>query len=347
MKTVDYALAEKVIRDKINIMRLTADEQKKIHKILIKMQKELSAKLMNGLSDYGKTQVKKLLNECTAVIKDYYGEMMTSIDYAGIAQLESKMAKKMFANVDVDISLPTAPVMKSLVSDMLIEGSPAAAWWEKQSADLAFRFASQIRQGVAQDETVQQIVQRVIGSSKNDIVGIMEVTRANAYALVHTSIQQISNDARLATFRENEDIVQGVQQLSTLDGRTTAICIAYSGQEWDLDGNPINGSTLPFNDGVPRHWNCRSVLIPITRSYKELGIDIPEKAKTTRASDLGQIKADTTFKQFLNMHDDKYADELLGKGRAEMYRDGKITLQDLVNGQGRELSLSELRRMYD
>ena len=124
--------------------------------------------------------------------------------------------------------------------------------------------------------------------------------------------------------------------------------MAYSGQQWDLNGNPINGSSLPYDGGCPRHYNCRSVIVPLLIPLSKIaGVELPARPEGTRASDLGQIKESTTFDAFLKRHSDEYVDDLLGKGRAEMWREGKITLQDLVNGQGRELTLKELQAQYN
>jgi len=80
------------------------------------------------------------------------------------------------------------------------------------------------------------------------------------------------------------------------------------------------------------------------KSYAELGApDIQEPPKGTRASDLGQIKADTTFDAFLDRHSKEYQDALLGIGKADLWRSGKITLQDLLSGTGRELTLAQLK----
>jgi hypothetical protein len=158
---------------------------------------------------------------------------------------------------------------------------------------------------------------------------------------------QVAADARLATYRANSDIIKGVRQISVMDGHATPTCVAYSGGEWDLNGNPINGTTLPFNGGPPRHWGCRSVLTSITKTFKELGIKgLPELPDTgERASDLGPIDRKTTMDQFLKMHDTEWQDEMLGKGKAKLWRDGKITLQQLVSGEGRELSLAQLKAL--
>jgi hypothetical protein len=348
MRKADYILADKIISHQLYLSRFTAGEQKKILKLLLAMQTELKSKLSNGFTDYSKARMLKMLNECRMVINEYYKQMQAKINYSAVAETELKATQKVFAAISVEAAIPTSTAMKALVSDVLIEGSPAASWWAKQAADTAFRFAAQVRQGVAQNETVAQVVTRIVGSKKYGTPGIMDISRRNAYALVHTSIQQISNDARMATFQENADILEGMEQVSTLDSHTTAVCMAYSGQQWNLDGNPINGSELPYNGGCPRHYNCRSVIVPLLIPLSKIaGVELPKKPEGTRASDLGQIKESTTFNAFLQRHSDEYVNEMLGKGRADMWREGKITLTDLVSGQGRELTLSELKAKYN
>jgi len=342
MDRKDLILQDSAITRQINLLRFSAGEKKKVLAILTQLQKDLRAKLLLDLTDFSRARVNKLLKESTAVIDAAYNGMQQKFDFPGLAEHEAAATARSFAAIGLDAALPTEAVLKALVNGALIEGSPAGAWWSRQSDDTAFKFAAQVRQGIAGNETVQQIVRRIIGSKRLGTVGIMETSRRGATALVHTSIQQVANDARLATFKENDDVVKGVMQLSTLDSHTTKICIAYSGASWDLDGNPINGTTLAFNGGTPRHFNCRSVLTPITLTYKKLGIDIPEAPPGTRASDLGQIPADTSFESFLDRHDAAYTEKLLGPGRAKLYRDGKITLNQLVDGTGRELTLKQL-----
>ncbi|MBC8392615.1 MAG: hypothetical protein H8E17_08640, partial [Deltaproteobacteria bacterium] len=279
------------------------------------------------------------------------GMTAESTDLLGLARSEAQATAQSFAAIGLDAALPTEAALKALVNDALIEGAPIKAWWSKQADNTAFFFNSAVRQeyqtavsrGMSLNETVQQIVRRIIGSPRLGTPGIMETSRRGATALVHTSIQQVANDARLATFKANDDVIKGVQQLSTLDSKTTAICVAYSGASWDLDGNPINGTTLPFNGGPPRHWNCRSVLTAITKTYKELGIDIPEAPKGTRASDEGQVRSDITMTEWLKSKPTAYVDDLLGPGRSKLFLDGKITLQQLVDQTGRELTLEQLR----
>ena len=341
MKKADLAMADKILVHQLSLLRFSAGEKEKALKILLTMQKELTAKLYEDLTDFSRARVNKLLREVAAVISNYYADIQGTLDLKGLASHVTESTVGTFTSLGLDASLPTAAVMKALVNGSLIEGSPAAAYWAKMGDDLSFKFAAQVRQGIAANETPQDIIRRVAGSPRLGIPGIMEISRRNASALVHTSIMQVANDARLATYQANADVIKGVQHLATFDSHTCAQqCVPRSGAEWDLDGNPIKGN-FPFQS-PPLHFNCRCVLVPITRSFRELGIDVPE-VKGTRASDLGQIDAGTSFSDFLGRHSKEYQDEMLGVGRADLWRKKVITLRQLLDFQGNPLTLAQLR----
>lgn len=150
-----------------------------------------------------------------------------------------------------------------------------------------------------------------------------------------------ANDARLATFRKNSRIIAGVRWLSTLDSHTCVQCSALDGQAWDLDGAPLTGTTIDYQS-PPAHWSCRCVLSPIPKSFRDIGLDIDEPEAGQRASASGPVGGKTTFDQFLKRQPDGFADKVLGKARADLFRRGKITVRDLVSATGRELTLEQL-----
>ena len=123
------------------------------------------------------------------------------------------------------------------------------------------------------------------------------------------------------------------------------ICISYSGMSWDLDGNPI-GNSLPFNGGPPRHWGCRSVLIPLLKSFRELGVNRDEIPPSTRSSLDGQVAEDLSFNDFLKGKSKTFQNDLLGEGKAQLWRDGKISLTDLLDQKGRPLTLEQLKERH-
>lgn len=334
----------------LDLLRLEAGVRARVIALLNQLQRELTAQLASeDLTAFGKARTTALLKQATETIDSYFARAEGVLDTAmtGAAEVTAQhAADTMEAALGVDFSatLPTATFLERIASNVMIQGAPSAEWWSRQSVDTAFRFSNAVRQGMVAGETNETIVARVAG--RKGFPGVMEVSRTNARALVHTSIQEVANDARRETFKKNADVISGIRQVSTLDSHTTEICMAYDGAEYDLEGEPINGTKLPYNGGVPRHWGCRSVEVPITKSAKELGIDVPELPPSERAAAGGPVPADTTFEQFLDRKGEEFQDEVLGPGRAQLWRDDKITLQQLLNLSGNPLTLEELRAKY-
>jgi len=116
--------------------------------------------------------------------------------------------------------------------------------------------------------------------------------------------------------------------------------------------NPFHGYVLNIEtvdgwytaNGIITH-NCRCTTVDITKTWKELGIDIEEAPPGTRASMEGQV-SDKTFEDFLARKGKDYQDSVLGKGRAELYRSGKITFNQLLNQDGNMLTLKQLEAKY-
>jgi len=356
---IDAALLDEFLSGQLDLLRLEASTRVRVLRLLDQLERELRSKLSSDtLTDMGKSRLSTLLRQTSSVIDDYYERMAAEADKAllGTAEYIAKDVHKSIQgvfSVELGAYLPTEAYLKRVSANTLVFGSPSANWWSRQSADTAFRFANAVRLGATAGETNDQIVRRVLGSPKAGTEGIMQASRANARSLVHAAIQSVANDARMETFRKNSDVIKGVRQVSTFDSHTTEICIGYSNQEWDLiTEKPLKGSYLPFvsdggsPNGVPRHWGCRSVLVPITKTFKELGLDMPEFPTGTRASNSGQIAADTTFAAFLERKGEAYQNATLGKGRAELWRSKKITLNQLLDLRGNPLTVAQLKARY-
>lgn len=334
------ALKDDVLHQALTLFRYTASATAAAVNRLKAMEAKLIKTLSRPLDRVTKAITKEVIAEADAAIADTYTLIQNEISFADVGEIVAKSTGQSLQIVlGSEAKGLTDAYFKSLQSNVLIEGSPAADWWAAQSDDVKFKFAGQVRQGLANAETNQQIIARIVG--KNGAPGIMDVARRDAAALVQTSVQAVANDARLSVFQNNADILQGVRQLSTLDSHTSLICIAYSNCEWDLEGNPINGTTLPFNGGPPRHFNCRSLLVGISKNATL------RNRQGNRASDEGPIDRKISFDDFLKRKSPEYVDEMLGKGRADLWRSGSITLKDLVNGQGRPLTLKELQAKFE
>lgn len=121
-------------------------------------------------------------------------------------------------------------------------------------------------------------------------------------------------------------------------------CAALDGQAWNLDGEKLPGTKVTFL-APPIHFGDRCVLSPIPKTFRDIGLDIPEPEDAgQRASSLGPVHGKTTFDDFLKRQSPEFVARTLGKKRAELFAAGKLTVRDLVSGTGRELTLDELRK---
>lgn len=238
----------------------------------------------------------------------------------------------------------------AIANNVLVEGARPITWWRKQSNDLHSKFMREMRTSLENGESTAQAATRITGGTIKgiEVPGIMNTAKNNANTLARTAINKVTNEARIQSFEANDDIIKAMKQISTLDSRTSQICIAYDGQVWvnapgkDNHLEPVPPSTLPFNGGPPRHFNCRSTLVPVLKSWEELGIPADELKPSTRASMDGQVPADTTFDDFLKGKTESFQNDILGPTKAKLWRQGKITLQQLVNFRGNPLTTEQL-----
>jgi SPP1 gp7 family putative phage head morphogenesis protein len=261
---------------------------------------------------------------------------LTNTEYKDLAKSEADYLRNTvntITTVDLFSSMPSANQLAVLASDTMIQGAPNKEWWSRQSADLYFRFSSAIRMGYGQGESIGQIVSRLRSQ--------VDIGKRNAEALVRTGVHTVSSAARELMYEENKSVIKGKLYTAVLDNRTSIQCIAYDGSFYDMENNPLGKTKLPYRD-LPAHWNCRSMYIPVLKSFKELGINAPEMPKSTRSSMDGQVPEDTTFKDFLERKGVEFQNEVLGKGKAELWRQGKITLVQLIDQTGNAKPLKDL-----
>lgn len=194
-----------------------------------------------------------------------------------------------------------------------VGGVALSKWWGAQEKDTIFKIVAAVR-AVETAEEAAAALQPVVTTAAR-----------HAETLIGTAVHRVSTDARNATLKVNSQVINGLQVHATLDSRTCAQCLAYDGSTYDLDGNPTGSTILPWNGGPEYHWRCRCLVIPV--------IDAP-------ASRL-------TAEDWLDSKSPAQQDEILGKGRAALYRKGVLTLTDLVSGTGQQLSLADLSKKYN
>jgi len=218
----------------------------------------------------------------------------------------------------------------------------------------AEQFSQVVRNGLLTGETTQSIVKRLIGSlqfgEEAKTVGqiaaaggqLTQVADNQIMALIRTSINQVANTASQQVYEANQDITQKYRYIATLDTRTSAICRALDGREFDYGKGPM----------PPSHWNCRSTTVPVI-NYKELGFDPPPSVtKGTRASMDGPVPANKTYGEWLAKQPRATQADALGEGKVAYFNrlankyGPTDAMAKLVRDDGSELTLAQLRSRY-
>ena len=223
-----------------------------------------------------------------------------------------------------------------------IQGKPMQDWWDDLTERTQQKLTSEIGLGLSQGETADQIVRRVRGTQANGYRdGVLDIPRQQAAAIVRTTSNHVTTQAREVTYGEMESVLKGVQWVATLDTKTCPTC------------GPLDGKVFPLQEGPrpPAHWNCRCTTAPVTKSLAEIikgktkkQAAAAELSETTRASMDGQVPDSVTYSDWVKRQPADVQDEIFGPGRARLLRAGKIAPKDLVTRTGSLRSLDDLKR---
>ena len=357
MTNANTQILDAVTSRALDLQRLTAGQRRDARRFLATLEAELAAQVArfdpSGPARTATQQARldKLIAQVRATIKTAYRDESKRLngELRELADMEAKFAATSInkvVGVELITSEMTRAQLSAIVADVLIEGAPVSEWLSRQAGDTLQRFQDNMRLGVAQGETNAQLVRRVRGGKQNGEVvkGFMDISRRNADTLVRSATQAVSQKSRQSTYEQNESLIKSLQWVSTIDLRTTPECSTRDGLTYTVDGHEPIGHSLPWGGGPGNlHWGCRSSSAPVLKTFRELGINVDEVPASTRASLDGQIAQDTTFEGWLSRQSVERQNDNLGVGRAALWRDGKIGFRDLVDGNGRELTLAELR----
>lgn len=237
--------------------------------------------------------------------------------------------------VPVEALAPSPALLKTLVTTTPIDGYLLSSWTSHMSAARLGRVEKALRTGITEGQTVDQLVRRVRGTkAKGYKDGILNISRRSAETLCLTANSTIANKARGEVYKANSRLIRKLQWVSTLDTRTSSVCQSRDGKLYDLD-EP--------HPTPPAHPRCRSVMIPVTVPFSELGLDADDYSPQKRASMDGQVAGNLTFGQWLKNQPESRVVELYGKERADLFLSGKVSFDDLYKQDGSFYSLAELR----
>jgi hypothetical protein len=223
---------------------------------------------------------------------------------------------------------PKRPTLVDILDTPFASGDAAMSTYREWMGTLADadrrRIQDVLTHGAVHDIPKNEILLLFFGTSANRFAdGRLARTRMNMEALLETLVNHISLIARESIWASSDKVV-GAYWASVLDSRTTAICRGRDGKVVMFGNNPPpKGASLlePPTARPPAHVRCRSTMVALRK---------------------GAIPDRRTYEEWLGSQSEKLQNEILGKQKAILWRQGKVSLDKFVDESGKELTIKQL-----
>lgn len=379
--TINEELFDALVRHQIGLLQVSAGIRKRILAILDRTEQDIFDRILGRLANMDPDNVGRNLSRAevlSRIIKTARADAWSKItkelvdSMVAVAKMEpefTSQAVRAVAQVQLDLIIPAASTLRSIVTEKPFEGRLLREWARDIAREDLKRIDDAIRLGMTQGEGAADIARRVVGSARlRGSDGVTEITRSRATALVRTAVNHYANQARREFVNENSNIFKHEQFVATLDARTTPVCRANDGKTFKTGVGPI----------PPLHWNCRSTRVPVLdgvalgqrpqRQFTEKQLvkefadkegiaarsrdalprgmkGLYDKFAARRMRELtGTTAASVTYQAWLTRQTASFQNDVLGATRAKLFRKGKLTLDRFVNRQGDEISLHDLAK---
>ena len=388
MSTFNENYRDAALRHQIDLRRYSAGVTKRVARLLEEADRDLTERLRARLArfegrdlDFTGERWKALLtdirgaraaalSEYKTLVRDELGPLAVLEGQAEIDLLQSSIT------IDVGFMAVNADQLRAIATSRPFQGRLLNDWFKTLEQVDQQRLVQAIQLGMVQGEPIDDIVRRVVGTRKNSYTdGILSMTRRDAQAIVRTAVNHVSNTARGYVWDANSDIITARIWVSTLDGRTSAVCRSRDGKGAPVGDNPLPEGVeplVPADAKPPAHINCRSVMVAYidgvgllgnrptvtdtrTRKARETdfraeakarGVPIQQIRKEWAEKNVGRVPAATNYQDFLSRQTASFQDDVLGKTKGELFRKGGLTVDQFVDRNGTELTLSQLAKKH-
>lgn len=301
---------------------LRQDANVKVRDLATKLRKLLAGEDLANLSF---PALRRLLNEADdiafAMFQELHGTQSSAV--ADLITIEAQWAQKT-GNYDRAASETR---LAQTVRNFTVAGNTIGEQIDTMYNRFRMDMMQQVRLGAIAGQTDREIAARVVGTGADFSGGSMQKTLGNINAVIEAQVQAAADAGRRAALATNG--INALMYHAILDSKVCPSCGERDGMFYTIDGEPI-GHDIAYLP-IPLHPWCRCIYVPQ---------DIPTGA-------MGKIKASTSFQKFLDGMSEDEQNGILGNGRAALWRDGTITLQDLIGQNGLVLTLKELRAQLD
>lgn len=364
-KPVNQRLADEAVKHRLYLARLGTGNARKLQAVMKKAELEISMELFRALEKHQPSALtwnqqrlaaikKSLQKTVRSVYEQVFGQLNADLKELVKYEVEYqstnlKAAFPLEAQPLVNIQSTTWQQVWASATAQPFQGSLLKEWADKLPSNLVNKIGNAVQQGVLLGESYTDIIKRVKGTKGAGYAdGVVGRARNTELAnLVKTAVNHVTAEAREKTAEVNEDIIKAREWLSTLDTHTSPMCIIRDKLLYTVGKKPKPiGHSVPYGAGPGRlHFCCRSTETWVIKSWQELGLKLNEMAPGTRASMGGQVPSDMSYGKWLARQDYATQEQVLGVTRAQMLRDGKISVPDMFSDKGEWLTLDQLRKV--
>lgn len=311
--TVNARLLDESIAHGLYLSRYSAGIAKKMVRLLNDSDKELSARLLVALEDADADSLTvQRLNSLLRDVRKFNSLSIEHVfsalgdDLRDYASYEAQYQYDLLSHLLPDIVTERYPLtglsphqVYAAAMARPFQGKLLSEWADNIADDRMTRINNAVRLGYLSGDTTEQIVRKIRGSrARRYKDGVIESGRRNVTAVVKTAVGHVAAMARDDFASANDSVIKGKRWLSTLDLRTTPGCIIRDGREYTVNNKPV-GHHIPWLQGPGRlHFCCRSMCTFITKTFREMGIDIDEITSPSSRTAWDAVSSFLTFRHW-------------------------------------------------
>lgn len=213
------------------------------------------------------------LAKALAVVTDRLQDLAATVDVTISGDLSSVVDAAAWAQRDlIATQLPTGSTAHLVVAFDRVDEAALDAIVRRStqrvhsltrplSADSVRVMKRELVRGFAVGDNPRTTADRIMAGTQ----GRFEGGVARALTIARTETLDAHRAGAAAAMNANTDVLRGWQWQASLDRRTCPACAGMNGTEHPLD-----------EPGPLGHQNCRCARLPVAKSWRDLGVDLPE-----------------------------------------------------------------------
>lgn len=332
-------LIDGVTRHQIFVQRYAAGREREAAQVIERLINTVNSRLASDVTELGRGRLEAILFDLESYSKETLAALSNSTVQEALrfAEYETGFNQRLLgANISASLTVPAPTQVSSAIFSSIMQVEPSRGYTIERALQIfngkkTEQIISTIRDGIILGDTRQQIT--------NSLMSIKELEKQQAATLVRTITNHVSSESRSLFMSENEDVLEGYEWLATLDSRTSLICASRDGTVYPFTDDPAR-SPKP-----PAHFSCRSTILPVVKPEFDLTGSRVGVRPSVGADGVEIVRGSTNYESWLKRQPKTFQEEVLGKDRTKLFREGNLQLTNFVDSSGSTINLERLKEL--